>query len=120
MNNLSWFIYFAEVIPSIGGLLIWVSIACIVGFILHAVFIKAHDYPLQGVTEGLVKPKYSLLALSFALATLASLIPSKETLYLIAGSETAEAVATSEVGQEVLNDIHEVIKAQLDNLKEKE
>lgn len=112
MNNLSWFIYLADVIPGLGGLLVFVTIVCVFGFFLHMF--------LVWVSEDLVKPNYNVLAIIIAIALLSCLIPSKETLYLIAGSETAEAVATTEVGQEVLNDIHEVIKVQLNNMKEQD
>lgn len=36
---------------------------------------------------------------------------------LIAGAEAGEAVVTSEAGQEILNDIQEVIRHQLGELK---
>jgi len=50
-------------------------------------------------------------------STLAAIIPSKDTIYLVAGSEAGEAVVTSQEGKEILNDIKEVIRYQLGELK---
>lgn len=119
MNNLSWFIYLADVIPALGGLAVFLSFFLGVGIFFYLLLAGVEDYAFQGVVEGSVKPKYSLIILCLSLMLFSVFLPSREALYLIAGSETAEAVATSEVGQEVLDDIHEVIQAQLDNLKEK-
>lgn len=51
------------------------------------------------------------------LVVFSSLLPSKEAVYLIAGSEAGEAVVTSDTGQEILDDIQQVIKHQLQQLK---
>jgi hypothetical protein len=79
--------------------------------------VETDEYPFEGVATGKASPKYSILALSVGMLLFSTLIPSKETIYLIAGSQAGEAVVTSESGQEILNDIHEVIKHQLGQLK---
>jgi hypothetical protein len=61
-------------------------------------------------------PKW-FVTISITAFILLSLIPSKETIYLVAGSEAAETVVTSETGQEVMSDLKEILKIQLDNLK---
>lgn len=122
MNSLSWFVYLAEVIPSIGNLLGFVSVAAlIIGAILLIIFlialgeshIRRDKVLVKGLTTGLI----CLFVFSFFFGILGILIPSKDTIYMIAGSEAGEMVVTSETGQEMISDIHEVIKHQLDRLK---
>jgi heme/copper-type cytochrome/quinol oxidase subunit 2 len=50
------------------------------------------------------------------LVFLSILIPSTQTLYLMAGSEVGEMAATSERGEQILNKIEMAIDAQLDKL----
>ena len=45
---------------------------------------------------------------------IAILIPSKETIYLIAGSEAGEYVVSTPEAQEIITDIHTIIKKQLE------
>ena len=117
MNSLSWFLYLAEVLPRVNGLAFLLTFLIFCGwFILPPkgveMFGKGHEYPLLGWSR--VKP---LIPLWFFLVVLAFLMPSRDTFYLIAGSEAGEAVVTSEAGQEILEDIQEVIQHQLNELK---
>lgn len=84
-------------------MLVW----CIANFVFHddvdaEIFVKKTKY----------LPHFFL-----ACTLLAAIIPSRDTIYLIAGSEAGEAVVTSEAGQEILEDIQEVIRYQLGELK---
>ena len=124
MNSLSWFIYLADVLPNFAWMgqvsfffLLFGSIATVAVFVIantegsgnkdeRAVVNKV----CRGITVKILLP-LSLLML------VTNLIPSKETIYLIAGSEAGEAVVVSEEGKEILSDIHEVIKFQLKSLK---
>lgn len=117
MNNLSWFLYFAEMADRVVGMAVLVSfIACFVWFITPPKgvepFSSKHSRPFMGWHRA--KP---LVILSCVLILAAFLISSKETIYLIAGSEGAEAVVTSQEGKEILSDIKDVIRHQLDSLK---
>ena len=117
MNNLSWFLYFAEMADRVGGMAFLVSLtACFVWFITPPKGVKPfsneHTLPFMGWDRA--KP---LVILSCVLILAAFLIPSKETIYLIAGSEGAEAVVTSQEGKEIMSDIKDVIRHQLDSLK---
>lgn len=113
MNSLSWFLYIAEVIPNLGYLfgLIGVIGAAIFGFWGFTSFL------MSPVGDEVPPPSKSLLVVSILLLTISTLIPSSQTLYLMAGSEAGEAVVTSEEGQEILNDVREVVKHQLKQLK---
>jgi hypothetical protein len=117
MNSLSWFLYFAEVIPALGGTLAFLSFPVFAFWAIRAAMIGSEEYPFEGVSTGKASPMYGALVLSVGMLLFSTLIPSKETIYLIAGSQAGEAVVTSEAGQEILNDIHEVIKHQLGQLK---
>ena len=67
---------------------------------------------------GKFMPPKRYLAGALFFVFLSAIIPSKETIYLIAGSESAEFVVTSEEGKEILSDIKDVIRAQLVQLKQ--
>lgn len=114
MNNLSWFLYFAEIIPGLGALagVVAFLIALLggVGFAFWTVLWLDKEAP---------RPYYGWYFLSLILFCIVSIaIPSKETIYLIAGSEIGEYAVQTPEAQEIMNDIHEVIKAQLQKLKE--
>jgi hypothetical protein len=116
MNSLSWFLYLAETISNLQEfmffiLVVWGSVLGLYVFMCL----------LYTVLEG-ERPKYTpemwMFVAFIILGVFANLIPSKNTIYLIAGSEVGEVVVTSEEGQAILNDIHEVIRAQLEGLKQ--
>lgn len=134
MNSLSWFIYIASVAPGLATII--GSFGFVSAFVLFACsllsFLGAKDNlddytkkyrpekygrAKKVLDERLWLPSKKLVFASIFAIILATLIPTKETLYLIAGSEATEYVVTSEEGQEILGDIKDVIKHQLNTLK---
>lgn len=124
MNNLSWFIYLADVVQGVKPLLI---VPSIIGLVTIAVWIiciaseNSERRPYKGM-ESIEYPKFwifTVIIISLFNFTLASFIPSKETIYLIAGSEAGEMVVKSPEAQEILSDVKEVLKGQLESLKPK-
>lgn len=132
MNSLSWFIYFANVLPVFVVTVNYIISIIIAGAIVLLI-ITAMNYDMEshyrnksdghikwinsgGLIGGFIRTAKKLWFLPI-IVILTSLIPSEETFYLIAGSEASEAVVTSEFGQEILTDIREVIKIQLQSLK---
>lgn len=124
MNSLSWFLYLAEVLPSLAKTVGVFTGVLIVGITLVSFFrtmavlesgmgLSARKVEYKSIWGFWGKTVIPLLILG----TLMTLIPSRDTIYLIAGSEAGEAVVTSEAGQEILNDIQEVIRYQLGELK---
>lgn len=114
MNNLSWLLYFAEVAGKLGHVAEVITVVLSLG-LLGIVFwyTVSFDKYLE-----IPKPPIKSYLVTYVVALLISVFtPSKETIYLIAGSEAGEAVVTSESGQEILNDIRQVIKHQLEQLK---
>lgn len=125
MNSLSWFLYLADVIGNVQGLLTTLSLLSGAGLSLWFLFgfigidsdwDTKRDVKRVRVKE-LSKSVARFLWVPVVFALPASLIPTKDTIYLIAGSEAGEAVVTSQEGQEILNDIKEVIRYQLGELK---
>lgn len=118
MNNLSWMLYLADVVGNFQGLLIGFSIVLALGGVVWAV---ANTLFSEEADAQLIASKLRYVPYLFVGTTiLATLLPSSNTIYMIAGSEATEAVVTSEEGKEILNDIKEVIKHQLDELKPQE
>lgn len=115
MNSLSWLLYFAEVAGKLGFAMGFASIVMLVGLaFLGAIFMGTiFDADVKMPTM-VIRPYLTLLAF---VGSIYIITPSKQTLYLIAGSEAGEAVVTSEEGQEILDDIRQVIKHQLEVLK---
>lgn len=120
MTELMWFIYLASVLPSFAA-----GLAFIFGFVAFFFLafwsiwkINYSDYNSRVTTP----PSSKLLVIVFSslfLCVCVNLVPDKETLYLMAGAKGAEVAITSEAGQEILGDIQEVIRYQLQELKQK-
>ena len=122
MNGLSWFLYFADVLPTasvwLGILFIPTSFVGVILVICLPIF-STSENEVDVRTGKAMKPfAIWLPILAVVCLVISILIPSKETIYLIAGSEASEYAVTSEYGQEVLGDIKDIIKAHLNNLKE--
>lgn len=129
MNNLSWFIYLAEVLPNVRvlfGFAATLGALALFGWVLGSILTHERDsFDSDAVKKrkerfweekGYLPPKWAVITL-VSLAVAAQLVPSTEAIYLIAGSEVAEVIATSESGQGVIQEIHEVILHQLSQLR---
>lgn len=126
MNSLSWFLYLADVLPSLAStvgvpaVIVAICAPIAVGFVwMMSQDSGAPQDIRDNITKALKATIFKLVPACFVLIVLASLVPSKETIYLIAGSEASEFVVTSDYGQEVLGDIKSIIEAQLEELKGK-
>lgn len=96
MNSLSWFIYFADVVGTLSVLF------TLVGIVSLAV----------SVVSLIIKEKINSFVAYFAISSaflflVATLIPSKQTLYAIAASEIGEEILKSEEGKQVINALKE-------------
>lgn len=109
MNSLSWMLYGAEVIGNVQGLLIGLTVlgSGFVG-ICGIIFLVSEG---EEDTRPLVKRW--LWAPVFT-ATLATLIPSSGTVYLIAASQAGEQIVTSPDAVEMLGDLKGIIKQRLE------
>lgn len=119
MNDLSWFLYFVDVSQRVMPLVVvFGAMLALVGLVIPpkgvTMFSFDHEHPFQGV--GRLKNVFIgwCVALVFAV-----MIPSEDTLYMMAASEGGEAVVTSPQGKEVLDKINTIINNQLDELAKK-
>jgi hypothetical protein len=117
MNNLSWFLYVADVFPNVAFIVTFVSISVLLLLTVWVSISSGMNLDIKDKDEHFGKPSQYNFIWAFVLLLLASLIPSQETIYLIAGSEAGEYVAETEAGQAILNDVQEIIQIQLSNLK---
>lgn len=119
MNDLTWLLYLVDISQNIAPLVVMSGIAMLViGFVIPPKGIQPfgldHDYPFQGV--GRLKNVF----IGWCVAVIfVCLIPSGETMYMMAASEAGEAALTSPQGKEVLDKIDLIINNQLDALANK-
>lgn len=102
MNDPSLFIYAA------GFLLFWLILGLAGTIIFKVICTDLSDKDIGYNKED---------AITFVGGSLWILIPSKEALYIIAASEAGEAVVNTPEAKEVLQDLREVLDAQLEALK---
>lgn len=117
MNSLSWFLYFASVLPQImiapilltlGAMIVLGGIGCSereCGYRGDEQWQRG--YKLHKFVAFVLAPLFSLFVV------IATIIPDKETLYLIAGSELGQQVIETPEAREVFNDIKTIIKQQI-------
>ena len=140
MNNLSWLLYAADVIPKLGNMLsglTLISFLLVAGLIITSLINISeaknrirydanrtkqwHPEAKQQLVmwRGILrKSVYIGVPTVFLIALVAIAAPSSKTIYMIAGSEAGETVVTSEQGQAVLSDVQEIIKLQLEGMKQ--
>lgn len=114
MNSLSWFLYLADVVPMLGFAIGQIAI----GAAVLGVFGFGFWFVIAADEKDAPKPPLKrFIAVVVIMGIIGALTPSKQTIYLIAGSEAGEYVVTSPEGQEIINDIKAIIKSQIEELK---
>ena len=130
MNNLSWFLYFADVLPNVAGTFatIGIIITCfaVAGTLVTAAITgdaaSSFDKERRADGQKRLKNKEYLWPLKFPwiglpLIIASTFVPSRESIYLIAGSEAGQMAIESETGQNLIDEIQLVIEHQLDVLQ---
>ena len=118
MNSLSWFLYLADVIGNVKGVLILFAIifgAGSFGWLFAKGWVAADDDDSARKFAHFMRFVPWLFV--FAAFT-ASAIPSRETIYMIATSEAGEMVVNTPEAKEIMSDLKEILNIQLDKLKE--
>jgi len=133
MNNLSWLLYLADVTGSVSTVLSIAATvsgaACIVLFIWSAVLagssptiwswddketkIAAH----KAATANCKKYGFVTLRVAIPAALVASLIPSQNTVYAIAASQTSEQVLKSQTAQKAVQALNHWLDKQISDSK---
>lgn len=113
MNTLSIMLYAADVVGNMQDLFTTIAIiggGAYAGATLAYAIHDGRDDRMR--FHGIVWPMW-LLALC---AIAAAVLPSRETVLLIAGIEAGEAVVTSDAGKRIMSQIEAAISAQLSEM----
>jgi len=125
MNSLSWFLYLAETLPNLSVLVFLLGIVLFIGYLVWSFIVFNPHYwgfdsdQTNDRKRDRIKTAWKVwpFALSLSMLAISTMVPSKKTIYLVAGSEAGEYVVTSHEGQEIINDIKTIIKSQIEGLK---
>lgn len=122
MNSLSWLIYIASIVEKItsfiGGISFVLFFALGTGVLISLLVrvCEENERDRQAAAK-VFKTSLIWLCLPFFLSIVFVLIPSQNTVYMIAASEMGETVITNPQSQEIFNDLKDIINLQLDSLK---
>lgn len=110
MNNLSWLLYLSDVLPSLSiGLsnicLILEMIFGIATLMFWVIYLGDSNLPIK---VPITLSCLLVFTMFFGLAS--NLIPSRQTILLIAASEMSEQVVKSQDGQEIMNNLKQILK----------
>lgn len=115
MNSISWFLYLADVIPSLAKVFgvsgIILSIILVIAWFICLVSLGDSDF--DGCRTSVKSLSKWLVPVAFTLIIIATIIPSRQTIYLIAGSEVGQVVVETPEAREIFNDIRTIIKQQI-------
>lgn len=124
MNNLSLMIYAAEVVNNIKVPLVITSLSMLIGGAISTISgnIGWSYYSFTSKEEketsetlrkrlGKIGPRFVFTGIALAFFT--AVVPSSNTIYLIAASEAGETVVSSPEAKEMFNDIKTIIKQKL-------
>jgi Ca2+/Na+ antiporter len=87
MNSLSWLIYLADIIPNVGTICVLLGLLFLI--LSGAAFFAYTDKTIS------FKTFISLLITAIVLLVIATLVPERTTIMMIAASEFGEEIATS-------------------------
>ena len=110
MNSLSWVLYLADLADGLKGMAFATMFITGFGLLFYTIFSS-----LSEQFDGKIFKKcFIVLGVS---GTIFTIIPYKDTIYLMAGSEAAEAVASTEDGKQIIADVKQIIRKQLEIMK---
>ena len=130
MNSLSILLYVADVLYTLTGVLTGILIF---GWIIYALGMLAYkmwsndtwssDAPeikaaKKKARERNILPKQKWFWLSGLVILFLTLVPSKDTFYMIVASEAGETVVNTPEAKEIMSDVKEIIDIQLEKLKQ--
>ena len=100
LNTLSIFLYLADVVANLQAVLIFGSLIMFMGLITISI-----------INNSLTGLRY--LTTLFVALIVATLIPSKNTIYMIAASEVGQTIVESEEGLDLYSDLKKLLKQQI-------
>lgn len=113
MNNLSWLLYLADVAGKASGASTFLVGACLILGLPALLFcwLTVADRDMSAKVASFLTAVWVFVTV-FAAAG-AILIPSKDTIYLIAASEAGEVVVKSDEAKEIMSGLRDIIKEQI-------
>jgi len=126
MNDLSWLLYLGDVSGSISHFFGFFGFVLFIvgGIATFGAFIALADDSLSDTSINSVKSakNFGIFAVIFGffLMVAATLLPSKETVYLIAASEAGEEVVTSKTGQKAIDAVNRYLDSVTPDGEKKE
>lgn len=108
--NWMWFPFLADIIPSIGSLFFWLGI-CILIVVCFCLW-------LFGVMEDELWPHWKHIFWCLPCFLLTAIIPSKDTIYKMAGFGAAQTVIQSKTADKAVQLANEYLDKQLRLIKD--
>jgi len=119
MNDLSWFLYLAGVLPDIASTVFnlgLISLTCISPLLALASTIDLKEGPFCKPVKWPVK----IVGASVAAIFVSSFVPDSDTMYAIAASEIGEEVLESETGNKAVDALNSWLDDQIEGTTEGE
>lgn len=130
MNTLFILLYLTEVLYPFCSVVILAMVLGWAGYALHTIISKLWASEILSFESADVKEKKLKIQASSAipeakwfwvtgiLILFLTLVPSKDTFYMILASEAGETVVNTPEAKEMMKDVREIIDAQLEKLKQ--
>ncbi len=108
MNNLSWLLYLADVAGKASGASAFLVGACLILGLPAVVFCwgVVADRDMSAKVASFLTAAWVFVTIFAAVGAI--LIPSKETIYLIAASEAGEVVVKSDEAKEIMSGLRDI------------
>jgi hypothetical protein len=125
MNQLTLVIYLADILPSLSIMLAILSVCglCAAGIITICFLARNSDYDLRR-RPNWVPHVYTwwrwAAPLIFVMIFCSILIPGRQTILLMAGSQFGQQIVETPQAKELLDGINKVIQQQIDDYTKKE
>ena len=125
MNDLSWALYLADILGTLGWFFAFLAIvggAAVVASVFMKFYTFSYEFEREDNNQQTRFKKFiKILAFSgipalFVFGVLASIMPEKDTMYLIVASEAGEYVINSETGQKTVAVVNAFLDQQLEEL----
>tara|TARA_R110000851_G_scaffold9707_10_gene35865 strand:+ start:684 stop:1043 length:360 start_codon:yes stop_codon:yes gene_type:complete len=119
MNSLSILIYLAGILGSVSILLTLIGVVLLFVYCFKVFNTQFYnqDARIMDLPLKTFPPAIKSTWVAIALFSVVALLPTKETLYLIAGSEAGEYVVNTPEAKEIMSDIQAIIKQQVGSYK---
>lgn len=118
MNLLTIFLYLADIFGNLQGVLIMFALiggaVIAIAVVMGAINASESRGEEREVHKAFAKKAATWSWAVLVLAILSAIIPSKDTMYLMAGSEVGEMVVTSDAAKEVVNKVSLAIDKMLE------